>query len=360
MNAPTSTSTKSWSPQQTEIFNWFATGKGNLVVRALAGCGKTSTIIEGINHAPEDKILLAAFNKRIATELKDRLANPYAEAKTLHALGFGFVVRNWSGLKVDSNGERVRNHAKQACGNDTPDSIQILVARLATSAKEMAPFAKDQAELIDIQDSFDIFPDPDEYRGTGYDDLFVRKNALKVLEIAKHRDGMLDFADMLYLPLINGFTHGQFNLVCIDEAQDMNYAQLVLAQRCCKPGGRIVVVGDPNQAIYGFRGADSGSLDRLKAELGAGELGLTITYRCPKAVVALAQKLVPDFQAADSAPEGEVLSIPLGKLPEMVAVGDFVLSRKNAPLAGLCLKLLRRGIRAKVEGRGSARGRLPS
>jgi hypothetical protein len=89
---------REWSGQQTAIFDWFENGEGNLVVRARAGTGKTTTILEAITYAPEQTILLAAFNKKIAEELKSKLKNPRAEAKTLHSLGFGFVLRNWNGV----------------------------------------------------------------------------------------------------------------------------------------------------------------------------------------------------------------------------------------------------------------------
>ena len=348
-------SDRTWSPQQQAIFEWFKQGKGNLIVRARAGTGKSTTILQGIEHAPENKILLAAFNKRIAEELKTKLTNPNAEAKTLHALGFSFIMRNWSGVKVDSNKERVNAHAMSACGADTPDPILALVARLATLAKETNPFAQKGEELLDLQAEFDLCPEIGEH-GQQYDDLFICNNAIKVMGLAKHRDGMIDFADMLYVPLVNGFIQPWFNLVCIDEAQDMNLTQLMLAQRCCKKGGRIVVVGDDRQAIYGFRGADSGSLDRLKTELKASELGLTTTYRCPKLVVAEAQKLVPDFNAAPEAPEGEIQQMDMKDVVDKVQVGDFIISRINAPLAGLCLRILRKGIRAKVEGKDIGRG----
>ena len=61
--------THKWSEQQESIFGWFREGEGNLVVRARAGTGKTTTIIEAITYAPEEKILLAAFNRKIADEL---------------------------------------------------------------------------------------------------------------------------------------------------------------------------------------------------------------------------------------------------------------------------------------------------
>src|SRR5207249_57292 len=75
----------------------------NFVVRARAGTGKTTTIIEGVNRAPEQSILLCAFNKKIAEELNRQLNNPRAEAKTLHSLGLQMIRREWRGIPVASN-----------------------------------------------------------------------------------------------------------------------------------------------------------------------------------------------------------------------------------------------------------------
>jgi DNA helicase-2/ATP-dependent DNA helicase PcrA len=134
----------------------------------------------------------------------------------------------------------------------------------------------------------------------------------------------------------------------------MNATQILIAQGCAS--GRVVVVGDDRQAIYGFRGADSGSLDRLKVELQATELGLTTTYRCGRLIVAEAQPIVPDFEAAPTNAEGEIVHIPVLQLPAAVEVGDFVLSRKNAPLAKIALRILRTGKRAKIEGKDIGAG----
>src|SRR5262245_2928107 len=61
---PTPSNDRNWSPQQTAVFDWFNAGAGNLIVRARAGTGKTTTIIEGIARANEKSILLAAFNTK--------------------------------------------------------------------------------------------------------------------------------------------------------------------------------------------------------------------------------------------------------------------------------------------------------
>jgi superfamily I DNA/RNA helicase len=105
MSSLVATSERIWSAQQEAIFGWFenslvppGTFSQNLVVRARAGTGKTTTILEAILHAPEAKILLCAFNKRIAEELTARLSatGSNAVAKTLHSVGFGLVSSDWS------------------------------------------------------------------------------------------------------------------------------------------------------------------------------------------------------------------------------------------------------------------------
>jgi superfamily I DNA/RNA helicase len=136
----------------------------------------------------------------------------------------------------------------------------------------------------------------------------------------------------------------------------MTEAQLALGIESCYRGGRVAIVGDDRQAIYGFRGADSGSLDRLKVTLRAAELGLTTTYRCPKRVVEIASRLVPDFQAAPSAPEGLVEECSDVKLTSLAGPRDFVLSRSNAPLVKVCLGFLRQGKRAYIKGRDIGAG----
>ena len=334
---------RAWSNLQQDIFSWFKTGKGNLIVRARAGTGKTTTIIEAINHAPERKILLAAFNKRIASELKDRLKNQSAEAKTLHSVGVSFLYRNWEGAQLDEDrGERL---AKRALPAGAPGPVINLVKRLAALAKGAAPKAS-VGDLVDMAYSFDIDAD-DALEEQGWTTLKIAECAARAMGLAIENDGTFDFDDMIYVPVALNWVTPRFDLVVIDEAQDMNAAQLTLA----KKGGRIVVVGDDMQAIYAFRGADSNSLDRLKTELKAIEKSLTITYRCPKSVVRLANTIVLDFEAGPTQPEGSVTDASLEQMIEKASAGDFVLSRKNAPLAKVCLSFIRKGRKAMIEGR---------
>ncbi|HYO56978.1 ATP-dependent helicase [Archangium sp.] len=343
-----------WSVQQNAIFDFFATGKGNAAVRARAGTGKTTTILEGITYAPESDIVLAAFNKRIADELLTKLKNPAATAKTLHALGFAAVKTYWNGTALDK--DRGLTLARRAAGHQSPDLMIKLIRKLAAYGKNIAPFGS-VADLVELAIQFDVEPDTD-WSESGWDTEKVAKCAHEAMRLATQRDGTVDFDDMIFVPVAMKMVHPKYDLVVIDEAQDMNLTQLLLAQKLVHKGGRTVVVGDDRQAIYGFRGADSKSLDRFKSELSAVEFPLTTTYRCPKKVVALAQQLVPDYRAADTAPEGIVREVSNSKLVDEATPGCFILSRKNAPLVSTCIKLLKRGKRAKVEGKDIGRSLL--
>jgi superfamily I DNA/RNA helicase len=347
-------SDKTWSPQQNAIFAWFANMVGHLIVRARAGTGKTTTIINALNFIPKGlKVLLCAFNKSIATELTARVpAGSGAEAKTLHAIGFSIVRRYWSNVKVE--GKRDERIAREVLGPQAADALVRLVANIASKAKGIAPFGT-VADLVDIIYSFELEAD-DEWVEEGWTPEKLAETALRAMAKSALPDGEVSFDDMIYVPVRNGWVKGSYDVVIVDEAQDMNKAQLILAQKVVKKGGHIVLVGDDRQAIYGFRGADAGGIDRLKAELKATELSLNTTYRCPKSVVALAAAIVPDFNAAPSAPEGKVLSMMLDKAVEAVGPGNFILSRKNAPLASVCMKLLKLGKRARISGRDIGAG----
>lgn len=352
-----------WSSQQVAIFEWFKNGRGNLVVRARAGTGKTTTIMESVRYAKERRVLLCAFNKVIAEELTNRLKKNGATnviAKTLHAYGFTVILKsewNQGGNKITLSQDRGREIAKVLCGaNNNPNNriAATLVYKIASLAKGAAPHAT-EAQLADIACEFGFTPDESQ-EAAGWTLDRISHVARKAMDRAQQFDGTIDFDDMVYLPVVKGWVRPEFGLVVVDEAQDMNYSQLLLAQQACAKGGRIVVVGDDRQAIYGFRGADSNSIDRLKKELNAQEMGLTITRRCPKNVVAIAQGLVPDFEAAEDAPDGEAIQLPSHKLIDAATPGSFILSRTNAPLVSICFGLIRARKRAIIRGRDIGQG----
>lgn len=362
---------RQWSEMQDRIFAWFeirpvqgeyAPGAmhsmmRHLVVRARAGTGKTTTIIEGINRAPEKNILLCAFNKRIATELSSRITNPHAEAKTLHAIGFAAIREQWG--RIDVSDWRGADLTKKVVPADTPKAIQTLITKLHTKAREMMATGEPTLKkLTELAFFFDLVPDEEWGK---YDVDFVVKAASRAVRWAgdEDRPKNIDYADMIFQPLVRKWLQPAYDLVVVDEGQDMTEAQLRIAQRVCKSSGRLCIVGDDKQAIYAFRGADSGSLDRLKAELGASELPLNVTYRCGQDIVREAQRLVPDIQAAPTNALGAVVEdFDYDKMMSEVRAGDFILSRLNAPLVAITLKLLARQVRARMAGRDLGTGVL--
>lgn len=345
-------SEREWSKEQEAIFSEAAKGKGHLVVAALAGTGKTTTIVEALNHFPSTtrSILVAAFNKRIAEELKGRVTDSRTEVSTLHSLGFKFVRQNGGGQLDADGGKRIAKEAMASLGLAGGREAILSLHKLVDIAKSVMPYVVKTSELEDLAEDFDCLTQ------WPHSPLQLAAAALVCLESAKNQQGTLDFTDMIYLPLVRNLVTPSYDVVIIDEAQDMNFAQLELARRSCNKGGRIIVVGDRHQAIYGFRGADSGGMDRMKKELKAKELTLTTTYRCPQAVVKEANRIVPQLKAHPSNAVGLHGSILRSKLCASAQPGNFILSRANAPLLGVCLELVRSGKRAKIEGRDIGKG----
>ena len=98
---------------------------------------------------------------------------------------------------------------------------------------------------------------------------FVYQTCIEVLATSyEQRADVIDFDDMLYIPLRFPLDvvlrHTSFRNICIDEAQDTNPARLFLVRRALAPNGRVIAFGDPLQAIYGFSGAGTQSLNEIE------------------------------------------------------------------------------------------------
>lgn len=336
-----------WSNEQNAIFDWFRSGTGSLVVQARAGTGKTTTIKAAFEQAPEDQMLYAVFNKKNQVEAAAKITDPRVNVKTLHGVGFSYILGVWPGVKPDGFVERDRVSG----GKDLPTEVVTAAVKLLSFAKNLLidPTLEDLVQLADDR-GIEVSR---ELEDCGYTPAKLARLAFDGLEASKVRDkrNRISFDDMVWLPVAQGWVRPRYDLAVIDEAQDMNLPQLTMARQSVRKGGRVCVVGDDRQAIYGFRGAVQDGLGMMKTVLNAATLPLSTTYRCPKAVVALANEIVPDYNAADSAPQGSVREANLDSVYSTVQVGDAILSRLNAPLMSICLRLLRNGVSARIEGR---------
>lgn len=339
------------STEQMAIHNWMESGEGNLLVQARAGTGKTFTITYGIAKAKEQDILYLVYGKKNEVEAKQKILDPRVTIRTHNAFGFRCCKSVWRDCKPDDAVERDR--VESVCKN-IPDEAATSVLQLVAFAKNLFIGVPSVPELIITANERGIFCGLQTQDG---DDEFpvarLAQIAQATMEAAKVKDpaNRISFNDQVWLAVTMGWVRPSADLIFVDETQDMNLPQLVMVQRAVRKGGRICVVGDDRQCIYTFRGAHPDGMEMMRKALNARVLGLTVTRRCPKCVVRKVNHIVPDYQAADDAPEGEEKFVNEAELLESLQVGDAVLSRANAPLMGLCLALLRKGTPARIEGR---------
>lgn len=418
----------------------------HLIIIARAGTGKTTTLLEGLKllfqsdkcdlipsdqqRAIWDSLRLsarpryscfAAFNTSIAAELAGRI--PYGvgcAAKTLHGLGY-YAIRQVFQLNRDPNDSRVpeiigelMNQDLRVLRKERPLLLKatkqlvglckLTLTQLAQQAEGADGVEYNQSQMLPLVDHYGVELGEEKDRQQIFD-LVPR-----VLERCKDvaRDGYVDFDDMIWLPVVLNMKVFKNDILLVDEAQDLNRCQQAFAKMI---GRRLVLCGDPRQAIYGFAGADADSMPRMERELadeascywpdtkhyglhkfengvcinelcnrskppvgrGVVVLPLTVTRRCGKAIVKEAQRLVPDIEAFPTNGEGEVLeaSYPIQRVrtsqgwtttelpyPEtylsMVRDGDMILCRANAPLVNQCFRFLTRGQKATIQGRDVA------
>lgn len=334
-----------WSAYQLAIFREVAEGHGHTVVIARAGSGKTSTIVEAFRHVPRGKTtLVCAFNKEIEVELKKR-APSGVEVKTLHGYGFAAIRRANRDTRVEKNKSDIILALQHGSERSTLE-FRRAVARAGGYCKGCLIDTRDGVD--DVIDRFSL-----EVGGEGRvedREKFITAT-LALLEASKADTASIDFDDMVWLPVVLGLRTWQYDRVFVDETQDLNPAQIQLALKACRSSGRICAVGDDRQAIYGFRGADQDAVHNVIRALNAKVMPLSVTYRCANAIVSVAKRYVPDLEAAPNAAEGVVRHASPDQMRDQAAPGDFILSRANAPLIGLCLGFLKEGRRASIQGK---------
>ena len=333
------------SKYQQAIFDWVAKGKGNAIIQAVAGSGKTTTIIQATNLIPSNqKCIFVAFNKAIADELREKLPK-HIEAKTLHSLGYGFFYSNNIKATLDTN------KLHKLIEDEIEDVDSDLKKDYYTNLRKLIPLIKNTMidytkleQLEDVKGKYNIeFETDDRYM------LAIRH----IMEKNNENTSIIDYDDMVYLPVVNNFSNGIYDWVLVDESQDLNKVQFELIKKICDKHTRVIAVGDKKQSIYAFRGADINTTDNFKEEFNAVELPLSICYRCPSSHIKLAQEIVPEIEASENAIDGVIKSIDLLTAIDIANDNekDLILSRTNAPLIKVAFSLIRNGKKAIIRGR---------
>ena len=163
--------------------------------------------------------------------------------------------------------------------------------------------------------------------------------------------GRIDFDDQILISTLYsraGFDY--YPVVLIDEAQDLSRLNHRMLQKIAKGGARVIAVGDPFQAIYAFRGADSESMNVLRDMFDMDTYKLTVNFRSDQDIIKNAHWRAPDMKWRDDAQEGEVLAFRTWS-HDVVPDGAAVICRNNAPLFSMALNFLAAGRRAVIAER---------
>jgi len=347
------------SSYQTNIFTAFRKRERNLLVQAVAGSGKTKTMEEALKFLQRsESAICLAFNKAIAEELQRRVPSG-VEASTLNSVGHRTWMRFAGRVTLDS--AKIRVIARDVIPFDLRD-LQSDVVALVQKAKVHGIVPNEVAAIHPVKG---LMTDDD----SSWLDLAARYGielpvqygrhlnfARQILSRAVLMKNTIDFDDQLYMPIVWGATFRRFDRILVDEAQDLSEIQIAMITRMGGPDTRYMIVGDRQQALYQFRGADSRAMDRLKTAFDCEELPLSVTYRCPASVVREAQRWVPHIESRPGAPEGTVVTEGGYYLDIEPKPGDMVVCRRNLPVITMAYSLISRKIKVRVQGRDLAEG----
>ena len=351
---------------QQAIFDWVRTGRGHAVVNAVAGSGKTTTIVEAAKLLASERVLFCAFNKHIQIELEKRLPRNVT-VKTIHGIGYSAVAASLGKLRLDDDkiralvefpARQIRRtleqlHEKAIRDGGHPEApadfgdVCGWLRKLSHFARVSLTNHHDADALEGMADYYGIDVDPAVWSMVA---SAVREVIEESTRIARD-DRRIAFDDMIFLAHALELRPSRYDWVIVDEAQDLSAAQRSLVLKCLAPGGRLLAVGDPRQSIQGFAGADPESFTRLKEALDAIELPLSVCYRCPPNVLELAREIVPQIEAAPGAVDGVIEEVSVEDVLRTAQEGDLILSRRTAPAVSLCIALIGRKIPARVKGK---------
>ncbi len=343
------------TPEQEAIVDAVRSTKRNILVEALAGAAKTSSLVMAAGALPLEPTLSVAFNKKIAEEMALRMPG-HITSKTLNSIGHGVWGKRLGRRLVLETGKTyglIKEAADAASGSERSainDNFAGLMRalRLAKSSGYVPPgqFRQVGAGLLETDEFIDTIAteldtEPDDFL------ISIIDRALEK-SIAMAFEGTIDFDDQLYCPTLFGGAWPKYPVTLVDEAQDLSPLNHLMLEKLY--GGRLIAVGDPYQSIYGFRGAHASSMEWLRSRFDMAQLGLSVSFRCPQAVVRKANGYVPHMRYPAWAAEGVVSSL-LEWGSDQIPDGAAIICRSNAPLFSMALRLLRQGRSCTILGK---------
>jgi superfamily I DNA/RNA helicase len=297
-----------------------------------------------------------AFNKANADEMVKRLP-PNCLSQTLNSLGhraWGEFLRKR--LKLDK-GKLYALLQEEIKLLDKPDQQEI--SELFAETLDAIRAAKVEGWVPEVAKGYwkPLCSDEDFFASLDFEPTELQRYL--ITKVSKRSwdmtlRGEIDFDDQILTAAICPVTFEFYPTVLIDEAQDLSPINHIILGKLCKRS-RLIAVGDPCQAIYGFRGAAGDSMDLIQRQFSCRVVYLTTTFRCARSIVAAANWRAPDMRAADWAGEGTVETITPWSFANILD-GDAIVCRNNAPLFSLALRMIGAGRLPELSGRDFTKG----
>lgn len=356
--------------EQQQIIETIKEGKTHLIINAVAGAGKTTTILEGLKEVPAHQtVLFCAFNVSIRNEISKRVRsykNSLLDVKNIHQLGLELMKSNsLNKIKIDNfKYSRLFQEFISSEGSSFFSRFLNLCpknAKVILNNKEAFHFFRKIAlDGINKVRLNLVKKDPSAFTrlNTHYnivDSGLFKENATDLIDLffvliftliekgnnTYFEKGTIDFTDMLYLPMVLNYRPlTTYDRIFIDECQDLSRAQLGIVLKYTDQSTKVVVVGDPHQSIYGFTGADSDSFSNFYTILeNPMTLPLSVSFRCPEVVTKLAANFRKDIISGTTV-TGCVKTIEEDELYENIMPGDMILCRWKDSLIVTAFKLL--------------------
>jgi DNA helicase II / ATP-dependent DNA helicase PcrA len=309
---------------------------GGLLVVAGAGTGKTRVIEERTARllergVPPEQILLMTFTRKAAAEMLERAASRHPLARrvdggTFHHVAYRIVARNFRALDLTRPPTIVDT-------DDAANAIAAVIQRLGLQRdrrrrlprKGALQAAFSRATNLRVPLAEIVRRDLPEF----VDDVEVLQKVRRAWVTYKLERGYVDYDDVLVMaatllatPDVRSRVASAWRYVLVDEYQDVNAWQADIALRLAAPHGNLMVVGDPKQSIYAFRGARHEKIVGFTDEVpGARVVHLTDNYRSTQAILDVANAVVGLMASRLERPLRAALR-PRGERPVLRVVED--------------------------------------
>ncbi len=280
----------------------------HIAVKAGPGTGKTKTLVSRLRYLLEYRkvrpaeITAVTFTNQAAAEMRERIEKETGKKQAGRAMQIGtFHAICLNFLKEQGEEFTLMGEAQQRIMAEEVISYTGVNAKPGKFLEQVSRRKSDMDAVLtedflsgDISDKW-ISDDP------------VWQQAFRIYEERKNELHLLDFDDLL-LRTVGCIESGQvtdswekrFRYLLVDEFQDINPAQLKLVKLWSQAGRELFVIGDPDQSIYGFRGADSACFERLGKEYDDLEvISLKENYRSVPQILKAASAVIGAAEAGD-------------------------------------------------------------